>query len=310
MSMARIKTALETTTTSANKVSPIVADVGQTDAIILSASAEYCSGSPCQSVAEIDPQTISTVSVPTLAHQSSPIKLKKWHNHQVAVKATNDSSEIALLKKMVSWNIPAMVPIYGYYQSNNAQNIVMKYMPDNFADFLSFMQPSWGERFQILIDILTFTAAIHQHNIVHNDFKGLNVLVNQKQRGYVCDFGSSLDLAAGTKPEDIHVATTPGFSAPETLSQKFSPKSDMYSLGTLMWEMASEGKDVFPDADSGDVILRTSKGETETIPADCPEILATLIRRCWMFNPGDRPSADNILHALEKDDTVSHALRF
>jgi TolB-like protein/predicted Zn-dependent protease len=89
----------------------------------------------------------------------------------------------------------------------------------------------------------------HEHNIIHRDLKPANVMVTQKGRVKVLDFG----LAKLVRPAEVYAATAslaetqPGalmgtvpYMAPEQLRGKaVDARADIYALGTILYEMAT-----------------------------------------------------------------------
>eukprot|EP01042_Synura_sphagnicola_P001806 gene1806-biopygen1949 len=92
--------------------------------------------------------------------------------------------------------------------------------------------------------------------------------------------------------------------APEVFGQAsaYSAKSDIYSLGLTLWELASR-RIPFQDADDHTLIPRwVEQGEREDIPEDCPAKLSSIIKTCWSGNPSDRPDAEVVGEYMISND--------
>jgi len=91
-------------------------------------------------------------------------------------------------------------------------------------------------------DLLHALAHLHQRKLIHCDVKPENVFVNHGADGYVADFLLG-DLASTCSMREAeqgeHRIGSPAYSAPERLYQKFLPNSDLYSLGVLLFELAT-----------------------------------------------------------------------
>eukprot|EP01090_Pellita_catalonica_P016431 TRINITY_DN468_c0_g1_i8.p1 TRINITY_DN468_c0_g1~~TRINITY_DN468_c0_g1_i8.p1 ORF type:complete len:415 (+),score=98.25 TRINITY_DN468_c0_g1_i8:136-1245(+) len=75
--------------------------------------------------------------------------------------------------------------------------------------------------------------------------------------------------------------------------------SDVYSLGMILWEIASR-LIPFADAQNDAVIVGWIKdGEQEEIPEDTPAEFKSLIEECWSPTPSKRPTALEVLKRLE-----------
>ncbi|MCC7541495.1 MAG: serine/threonine protein kinase [Deltaproteobacteria bacterium] len=91
--------------------------------------------------------------------------------------------------------------------------------------------------------------AAHAASIVHRDIKPQNVLVTAEGDAKLTDFGVARIPDAQLTREGQFLGT-PCYAAPETLSdQEYSPASDLFSFGALLYEAAT-GKRAFPGDDA------------------------------------------------------------
>jgi len=91
-------------------------------------------------------------------------------------------------------------------------------------------------------DLLHALAYLHQRKLIHCDVKPENVFVNRGSAGHISSFllgdlGSTCSMREAEQGE--HRTGSPAYSAPERLYQKFLPNSDLYSLGVLLFELAT-----------------------------------------------------------------------
>jgi len=104
---------------------------------------------------------------------------------------------------------------------------------------------------------------------------------------------------------------TYAYTAPELYhGATFTTKSDVYSIGIVLWEMVNRlltGKHDRPFAEYKEVqhdfqviVKAATKKLRPTIPATCPEPIANLIKFCWHEKQEDRPSCADLLVILEK----------
>jgi serine/threonine-protein kinase len=133
-------------------------------------------------------------------------------------------------------------------------------------------------------------AAIHEAGILHRDLKPANVIIDSRGKARITDFG-----IAGIEEEltggEIRVGT-PAYMSPEQITGKeVTPKSDIYSLGLLLYEIFT-GKQTF-QADSIDDLLRKQQTNAPTNPSevlkDIDPIVEKTILQCLEKNPADRP---------------------
>ncbi|MCD7446780.1 hypothetical protein HAX54_016873 [Datura stramonium] len=139
-----------------------------------------------------------------------------------------------------------LISVVGYCVEGTNICIIYEYMPNRSLDIhLSDRNPNpltWEERLQIGLDAAQGLEYLHhgcQPPIIHRDIKSTNILLDDKFRAKLADFGLSRILPTG---EGSHVTTTiagtPGYLDPEHYrSNKLTEKSDVYSFGVVLLEM-------------------------------------------------------------------------
>ncbi|XP_070988564.1 ephrin type-A receptor 4-like isoform X1 [Oncorhynchus clarkii lewisi] len=147
---------------------------------------------------------------------------------------------------------------------------------------------------------------------VHRDLAARNILVNSNLVCKVSDFGLSRVLedeseAAYTTQEVTGTYHSPGgkipirWTAPEAIAyRKFTPASDTWSYGVVMWEVMSYGERPYWDMSNQDVIKAIDEGYRLPPPMDCPVCLHQLMLDCWQRDRIHRPSFTQILNILDK----------
>ena len=119
-------------------------------------------------------------------------------------------------------------------------------------------------------------AAIHEAGILHRDLKPANVIIDSRGKARITDFG-----IAGIEEEltggEIRVGT-PAYMSPEQITGKeVTPKSDIYSLGLLLYEIFT-GKQTF-QADSIDDLLRKQQTTAPTNPSEVLKDIDPMLKK-------------------------------
>ena len=139
-------------------------------------------------------------------------------------------------------NHPNVVGIYDWGQENGTYFIVMEYIEGrSLAEILRTDGPLDPDRaVEITADIASALSFAHRNGLVHRDVKPGNVLVTPSGQVKVADFGIATAAAGG----DAHltrtglVMGTATYFAPEQAQgQPVDPRSDLYSLGVVLYEM-------------------------------------------------------------------------
>lgn len=93
--------------------------------------------------------------------------------------------------------------------------------------------------------------------------------------------------------------TTLKWSAPEVLNDEgVQAKSDVYSFGVVVWEIVSRQLP-WQNFSKREVVAKVFQGKRPEVPASAPPLLASLIAQCWVDNPEQRMSFDEVLGLLK-----------
>ncbi|GAB2234009.1 hypothetical protein Droror1_Dr00003244 [Drosera rotundifolia] len=171
-------------------------------------------------------------------------RAKKGQNYKCAT--AQFKSEIRVLSKIEHLNL---VKLYGYLEQIDEKIIVVEYVGNGtLREHLDGTRGNGlelGERLDIAIDVAHGITYLHTYSdppIIHRDIKASNILLTEKLRAKVTDFGFARML-----PEDYdatHISTqikgTAGYLDPEYLSSyQLTEKSDVYSFGVLLIELVT-----------------------------------------------------------------------
>lgn len=163
---------------------------------------------------------------------------------------------------------------------------------------------------KIAVQICDVLEEAHQLGIIHRDLKPSNIMLNE--RGVcVLDFGVAKVLASSSESTATHATTgsgqivgTPRYMSPEQcLGQRVGARSDLYSLGVVLYEMLA-GRPPFIDPLPSAVLIKQATAPAPPLPQmrqDIPRQLAIAVHTLLAKRPEDRPrTAASARMILEK----------
>lgn len=131
----------------------------------------------------------------------------------------------------------------------------------------------------------------HQKHIVHLDLKPSNIMIDSEGKVYIMDFGVAKSLETHEiSPEKKMIGTPPYISPEQAKAEKIDQRSDIYSLGIIIYEMLT-GKRPF-EAENMDGYIQKHLTENPRPPRELnpriPQALENIILKCLAKKRVDR----------------------
>ena len=186
---------------------------------------------------------------------------------------------------------PNIVNIYDVGSENGLHYIVMEYVEGiTLKTYIEKKgQLSFKEAVSIAIQVGRGIEAAHNKNIVHRDIKPQNIMISTEGKVKVTDFGIARAATSNTISSDVMGSVH--YSSPEQARNGFvDGKSDIYSLGIVMYEMVT-GRVPF-DGDTT-VAVAIQHLQEEMVPPsvyapNLPISMEKIILKCTQKNPDRR----------------------
>ncbi|CAG8525921.1 10808_t:CDS:2 [Acaulospora colombiana] len=167
-----------------------------------------------------------------------------------------------------------------------------QYLAENYSVM------TWDKKYDIIRKLSQRLSKIHQKNFVHRDLHSGNILYSSRNDDlYIGDMGfcgpidKQIDNVYGNIP----------YIAPEVLcGEPHTQKSDVYSLGILMWQIAV-GRTPFRYIEYNDNLVSSIVGGIRPdIHESIPFEYVLIMKQCWDADPKNRPDACEISNRLNQ----------
>ena len=204
---------------------------------------------------------------------------------------------------------PNIVNIYDVGEEAGSHYIVMEYVP---GDTLKTRIQQEGhlsveESLQIAKDIASALEQAHRNNLVHCDIKPHNILMMPDGHIKVADFGIARAVTASTMTYSGSVIGSVHYFSPEQAKgSMITPKSDIYSLGVVMYEMLT-GQLPFTGETSVGIAIKHLQEEAPTVrQADpsIPPVVEAIVSKAMGKVAEERPSATEMIRDIEQAESM------
>jgi serine/threonine-protein kinase len=199
-----------------------------------------------------------------------------------------------------------IIHVYDFHRERGAMFIVMEYVQG--IDLYDLLEKCGRLPYDVAAIVAMQVARaldyVHYRGIVHRDIKPANIMIARTGGVKVMDFGIARDQNFGDLTEAGTGIGTPAYMSPEqVLGDKLDARSDIFSLGVVLYQMVT-GKKPFVEDERKSAMhkIRLEKHESaRSVNPEIPRELNNIIDRCLEKQPRDRwRSAQHMVMALER----------
>ncbi|HET6929605.1 MAG TPA: protein kinase [Candidatus Acidoferrum sp.] len=194
-------------------------------------------------------------------------------------------------------NHPGICTIYDVGEQNGRAFIAMEFIDgETLRGHIRGKPLPLEETLRLGTQIAEALDAAHSEGIIHRDIKPANIFVTRRGQAKVLDFGLAKLVPKGVAETDADsggeapdspsivgiISGTPSYMSPEQVrGDNLDPRTDIYSLGLLLYEMTT-GRQAFSGATGGmiiEAVLTTSPAPARNINPDIPPRLEEIINK-------------------------------
>ena len=209
---------------------------------------------------------------------------------------------------------PNIVEMYDVGEDNGNYYIVMEYIDGKTLKSLVKKRGALTlpEVIDIMTQLLSAVICAHDSYIIHRDIKPQNVLILEDGRVKITDFGIAMALNSNELTQTNSVMGSVHYLPPEQANGSGSTiKSDIYSLGILMYELLT-GKIPFKGDNAVEIAIKHMK---DPIPSVCnqfpdiPQSIENIILKACAKNPKNRYDSAREMYEDIKNSLTEEGLK-
>jgi eukaryotic-like serine/threonine-protein kinase len=187
---------------------------------------------------------------------------------------------------------PNIVTVIDRGEQEGRQFIVFEFVEGQNLKELSAQGPlDPREAIRLALQVARALSFAHDRGLVHRDVKPQNVLLNEDGQAKVTDFGIARSLDVHGVTQTGTVLGTSDYIAPEQArGQKVDPRTDIYSLGAVLYELLT-GEVPYAGDNFVAVAMRHVQEPAPSVlehRPDCPLRLDLAVQRAMAKDPADR----------------------
>lgn len=163
-----------------------------------------------------------------------------------------------------------------------------------------------NDAWKLIADVASGLAYLHSRDLIHQDIKPDNILIDDNGNYLITDFGISVKARSTLRKSMSNASSgggTTAYMAPERFSKDPQPlkSSDIWSLGATVYELIT-GRLPFGEVGGG---MQLSGASVPTINVSISPTLRKTILRMLSEEPGQRPSASVLADWAQNPEAIS-----
>ncbi|XP_056645611.1 tyrosine-protein kinase Drl isoform X1 [Diorhabda sublineata] len=239
-----------------------------------------------------------TVIVKTVTDHASEVQISLLLQEGMSMYALNHKNILSILRVSVEEHMAPFL-LYPYKNYTNLKLFLQKCKVSSEGVHHTL---TTQEVVDMALQIIQAMQYLHKKHLLHKDLAARNCLVDDKLNVLVADNALSRDLF----PSDYHCLgdnenrPVKWLAIESLLHKSFSPSSDVWSFGVLLWELTTLAQQPYVEIDPFEMAAYLKDGYRLAQPINCPDELFAVMAYCWAMSAEERPNFTQLHVCLQE----------
>nr|XP_023016065.1 tyrosine-protein kinase Dnt [Leptinotarsa decemlineata] len=242
--------------------------------------------------------TEETVIVKTVTDHASQVQISLLLQEGMAMYSLNHKNILTILRVSIEDHTAPFL-LYPYKNYKNLKLFLQKCKVSSEGVHHTL---TTQEVVDMALQIIQAMQYLHKKHLLHKDLAARNCVVDDKLNVLVADNALSRDLF----PSDYHCLgdnenrPVKWLAIESLLHKSFSPSSDVWSFGVLLWELTTLAQQPYIEIDPFEMAAYLKDGYRLAQPINCPDELFAVMAYCWAMSAEERPTFTQLHVCLQE----------
>nr|CAH7739174.1 unnamed protein product [Callosobruchus chinensis] len=242
--------------------------------------------------------TEETVIIKTVTDHASQVQIALLLQEGMTMYSLNHKNILSILRVSIQ-DHSAPFLLYPYKNNTNLKLFLQKCKVSSEGVHHTL---TTQEVVEMALQIIQAMQYLHKKHLLHKDLAARNCMVDDKLHVQVADNALSRDLF----PSDYHCLgdnenrPVKWLAIESLLHKTFSPASDVWSFGVLVWELTTLAQQPYIEIDPFEMAAYLKDGYRLAQPINCPDELFAVMAYCWAMSAEERPTFTQLHVCLQE----------